>query len=264
MDDHCAPGSPVLEIASIKRRTDRWVRWLAWIALVVPGFSFRSSASAGVIRFDFVGTVAALDNNAAAGSTLFGVPVGLGDSLEGSFHIDMAVAPYATGTGAISGDLAGYRYDAADGFEIQLNTGVFQSEGIVNAFVADDWVFSPTIPASDFFGLDDGASGTFDSGSGSQILVNGASASGYMSVILEDRDADQFGSSALPIALDRSLFERAEGQITGTELSDTGELLTYVTVFTIDAMTATAVPEPSGGTAWVMLIGVACLARRWR
>ncbi|QDT07661.1 hypothetical protein K227x_60890 [Rubripirellula lacrimiformis] len=224
-----------------------------------------SSADAAIVRFDFDGTVFRRFNNGLPdASDIFGLSVTTGDAVSGSFTIDTAATVFGSLTGSVSGAAAGYTQTLPGGIRVELAGGTFTSDGDYATSIAHDFQDGTNPTAFEQFALSDGVSSGSQNITGDTILLNANPETARLGFTFQDNDFAAFSSTTLPTSLDLSLFEIASGAISGTRPSGQTNPFFYSVEFSIDSITATAVPEPSSMALLASVAGVAMVLRRRR
>lgn len=213
-----------------------------------------SQANADLVQFNFTGTIsAAFDNDPGSNpDTVFGAVVGVGDSVSGFFSYDTNAAETDSVTG-LTGGGSSYHQNLPYKIHVEMDGVVFESDGLFDTTVLNDFTFASGQTPIDIFGTADGVEGSQADVTGVTMFVDGVAQDGRIGLQFNDDDATAFASTALPTAFNLSDFEFAEGRIVGT---DSGGIFHFATFnFTsLEAATA-SVPEPSS----LSLLGMATL-----
>lgn len=216
---------------------------------------------AAIVRFDFAGEVTnVFDNDPGTNPDLiFGTPVTDGMSVTGFFYLDDAAAQ-TDGFVGLTGTAAQYDQNLIEGFQINLGGSIFESTGVYNTAVINDFTSAVGQTPLDAFVISDGVSTGFTDITGTEILVNGSPESGRIGIQFDDADATAFSSDSLPSTLNLSDFESITATIDGEEPFPGGAPFVYSVDFSINSITATAVPEPST-LAVLGIAGTSLMAR---
>ena len=214
-----------------------------------------TSANAEIVRFDFTGSVTNRFNNGLPNpADIFGLTINVGNAVTGSFTIDTGASIFGTANGAVGGTGVGYTQIAPRDMRATLAGGLFTSNGDFASTILNDFQNSVNFPPADQFGLSDGVSDGVPNTTGLTILLNGNQETARMAFNFEDNQATAFNSTSLPTTLNLSVFETAQGTITGTRPSGNVNPFFYSVAFRMDTITATVVPEPAS----VALLWFAC------
>ncbi|MCC9644400.1 PEP-CTERM sorting domain-containing protein [Rhodopirellula sp. JC740] len=176
---------------------------------------------------------------------IFGNLITDGMSVTGFFFLDDA-APQTDGFAGLTGSAAQYDQNVTQGFQINIGGSTFESTGVYNTAVINDFTSAVGQTPLDAFVVADGVSTGFADITGTEILVNGSPGSGRIGIQFDDADATAFSSDGLPTVLNLSDFESITATIDGEEpFPGGGAPFVYSVDFSVDTISVTAVPEPS-------------------
>lgn len=211
---------------------------------------------ADIFSFNFTGRVT------ETSGTTFGAVANVNDPLTGSFTIDTdaAVTNTLPGAGGAGSTVVYNQTVAAAKFSVTVDGVVFESDGVLQTSVANDFAFFAGAPPIDFFVIGDGVETGLANTTGDTILVDGSQQLGRVSLQLSDDTASAFGSTSLPSSFALSDFDQIQGRINGTDSQGQFGSLTYQ----LDSLTATAVPEPSASLLLASLVAALSVLRRRR